>query len=309
MEAQHRESRQLRYDQASRTVFGTVVPVGGVALVNIDGQTMRETINPGAMSWDDSVTLNLQHLREHVVSQDVQLEETPTGLELRASLSGPDADIAIRGLERGSLRGLSSEFYDVDVQVDGDLREVRSAVLTGVALVDSAAYPGATVQLRRGGRYRSRISSRRRLPCKCVGPSCKSVRYRPGSFKGAVDGDDEVLLLVGQGFSSAIASKRRGSLLLSESTDGDLVADFELPPTPATDDLVERSLSTDIVMRPIVDDDNSDFTDIGDVREYASVKLRALLLRPTEDPDGWHRLDGTEVTSPRNRAKEALRWL
>ena len=146
-----RLSPQLRYDAAARTVSGVLLPFGVVTPAKdaVTGRMVRERIVAGAMRLpDEAPALTLMHIDTHVVALAVELRETPDALELTATLDGPDADLAIKMLARGTLAGLSAEFVDEErVDVAG-VSEVRLADLTGASLVDRGAYRAARPQLR-----------------------------------------------------------------------------------------------------------------------------------------------------------------
>lgn len=150
MPNQLRLSPQLRYDAAARTVEGVLIPYGviAIALDANTGRQVRERIMPGALAIPEAMALSLMHLDGHTAALAVQLTDTPQALQMRAVLDGPDADLAIRMLERGSLTGFSAEFLDGDRQTVGGVSEVRKAALVGASLVDRPAYASARAQLR-----------------------------------------------------------------------------------------------------------------------------------------------------------------
>ena len=161
-----RLSPQLRYDAAARTVTGVLLPFGVVTPAKdaVTGRMVQERVLPGAMRLpDEAPTLTLMHIDQHVAALAVELHETPDALELTALLDGPDADLAIRMLSRGTLSGLSAEFVDLErVDVAG-VSEVRLADLTGTSLVDRGAYRAARPQLRELRGLRAGAGNRRLL--------------------------------------------------------------------------------------------------------------------------------------------------
>ena len=82
------------------------------------------------------------------------------GAEVRIDVPLPDTqrgrDMATM-IRNGTMTGLSIEFHTMSEVQRGGVREVRSARLTGAAVVDSASYKG-------GLEVRDRKSGVRRLP-------------------------------------------------------------------------------------------------------------------------------------------------
>lgn len=117
-----------------------------------------EVFADGALSWDEGgVILNEQHNRQAPI---MRFTPTVEGREVRIDAPLPDTargrDAAVM-IRNGTMRGLSVEFRAVDEGQRAGLREVRSAVLLGAALVDDASYKGAL-------EVRERASRQGRLP-------------------------------------------------------------------------------------------------------------------------------------------------
>ena len=75
------------------------------------------------------------------------------------------------------------------------------------------------------------------------------MRFLPGSFAESIEGP-EVLAIAGQ-YADALASRRRGTLILSEAETGLLVTIPAAPSTTAAADLAAQSRTTRILARPV----------------------------------------------------------
>ena len=192
--------------------------------------------------------------------------------------------------------------------MDGNVRVVQRARLSGVAVVDSGAYPGSIVEARRrgSGRVRSRIPYRKSLECRCHrnAGTCGTVRFSKGSFAEAAADDD--LILFNKDYGGPIASKRRGTLRVRETDDG-LEVDADLPDTMAGADLIGASANVPMLVRPLMDIDASDFTEAGDLATYNKVRVRALLIGATDAAEGWPEAEIEGAAKPPRRRARA--WL
>ena len=144
---------ELRADDSRQSpgrIVGTLMTYGKRA------SDRPEIFADGALRWDDGgVVLNVQHDRAQPVMRFVPKVE---GREVRIDTPLPDTQ---RGrdtatiIRDGTMRGLSVEFRADDEGMAGGVREVRSAVLLGAAVVDDASYKGALEvrERRRHGRF------------------------------------------------------------------------------------------------------------------------------------------------------------
>ena len=145
------------------------------------------------------------------------------------------------------------------------------------------------------------------LQCRCHRGVCDRVRFLPGSFAESIDGEGpEVLAIAGQ-YAEALASRRRGTLILSEAETGLLVTIPTAADTTAAADLAAQSRTTRILARPVFDPELSEFKEIGSGRdayaEYSKVSLRAILLGPTSSDEGWPAAEFGSVRAPRRRSR------
>lgn len=146
---------ELRADDSRQSpgrIVGTLLTYGQRA------SDRAEVFADGALRWDEGgVVLNEQHNRQAPILRFVPTVE---GREVRIDAPLPDTargrDAATM-IRNGTMTGLSVEFRAEDEGQRGGLREVRSAVLLGAALVDDASYKGSLEvrERRRHGRLRA----------------------------------------------------------------------------------------------------------------------------------------------------------
>ena len=135
--------------EAVGVVSGVVLKYGELASI---APGMSERFLAGAfgdMSKVDAIA-NVQHDRNRPLARSgggLVLIDTPS--ELRAEITlpptavGRDAKVLI---EQKVLRGLSVEFGEVRDRMIGATRQVESAKLYGLGVVDRPAYPGAQIE-------------------------------------------------------------------------------------------------------------------------------------------------------------------
>lgn len=290
------ETRFCELRQAGRKLSGVAMKYGDIGRTPFG----REQFAPGAFAPIGDVLLNSMHDRKTPLARTggggLRLLDDAEALRIEADLPKTRAADDVLELVRGNvLRGLSIEFHALQERQEGDLRIVHRAKLTAVGVVDAGAYPAATVEARRrrkGGVPNPFLKAvwraRKAGACDCQGPECDSVLFEPGAWTETVASDREVLAVAGD-YSKAVASRKRGTLVLSETDDGDLEIALtkEAGRTPAGRDLAEMHEAVPITPRPIIDNDLSEFSDKGGTRTFTKAHLRAVLLKPTERPEGW----------------------
>jgi len=229
---------ELRYD-GGRSVSGTVVSYGDEADI---GGVFRERIAPGALRADD-VILNLQHDRRAPLARTgAGLEVTDDGRAMRMTAQiaqTSHGNDALNLIERRILRGLSVEMMvDREEWSNGDMqRTVRSAIVSGIALVDRPAYPQSSID--------ARAARMDRAPAKRDGLSWQfqRVEVRQAGFNriegsiplgedalvsmrhgerqriepGALDIAGDIFLLAGYNYDEALASTQARSLEVSQT--------------------------------------------------------------------------------------------
>lgn len=130
---------------------------------------------------------------------------------------------------------------------------------------------------------RATIPYGRRLQCECAGPECTTVEFLPGSLDlGERDGD---VLAVGGNYLNVLGSLRRGTLLVEDSPEG-LRVGLTSSSTDTARKIMEAGSVSDIYVRPLLDLDDSDFTESDRVRTFSSASVRALIVKPTTASEG-----------------------
>ena len=276
----------------------------------------RERFEPGAFGdvAGADVILNVAHDRTRPIARTggagLALVDTSERLAMRAELPvTQEADDALALVRVGVLRGLSVEFRAVAERIEGGVRVIERAVLSAVGLVDTPAYPASEVEARRRRKgsvpnpwLKAQWAARKAGACDCQGPDVNEVLFEPGAWADSLASDREVLAVAGD-YSKAVASRTRGTLVLRDRQDGGLTIELtrEAGATPAGRDLAATAKAVPITVRPILDNDQSSFTDAGGVRTFTKAHLRAVLLKPSDRPDGWEpaEIDGDGEPAPR----------
>ena len=175
--------------------------------------------------------------------------------------------------------------------------------LTGLALVDRGAYPGATAEVRaRSGRtMRSSIPYDAALACECIaqmGPGSGGTCVPMAKFTKAAG--DEMAAMMDRAFAAAerdilavagnyrrpLGSVSRGTLRATSTDDG-LELEIDLPAGAVGDEIVAANEAAGVVARPLIDFERSEFTDTDEGRVYTRPHLRAILVGATDTKSGW----------------------
>ena len=294
------------------------MPYGALAALP-DGR--QERFEPGAfgdVSRAD-IILNRQHTRIFPIARTngggLILTDTAEALRMGADLSQTSEGRAAWELVRASIvRGLSIEFDALQERQDGRVRVIERALLGGVGLVDSGAYPVATVEARRsetrarlGIRLSGVIPVEKKLDCRCQTGSCNTVKIKRGAFKQALGEDREILAMAGD-YGKALSSWKRGSLTLAETREG-LKVESSLPDTQAARDLIAQAENVPLLVRPYFDQGASEFVEEGTTAVYDRMALRAILIGASDQAEGW---PAAELVEPEARQAEPRRrrvWL
>ena len=145
---------ELRADESRQSpgrIVGTLMTYGERA------KDRAEVFSNGALNWEDrGVILNEQHNRQAPIMRFVPVVD---GREVRIDAALPDTQRgrdAATMIRNGTMSGLSIEFRAEQEGRAGGMREVRRAVLSAAALVDSPSY-GTSVEVRDG-----KLATRRR---------------------------------------------------------------------------------------------------------------------------------------------------
>ena len=133
----------------SPAIQGTVVRYGDTARL----MGFRERMLPGSLRFAD-VIVNLMHRRERPIARTgagLTLRDTGTALEATITPANVrDGQEAIELVKAGVLKGLSAEFRvdpNGERQSPDGIREITSAELTGLGIVDKPAYPQSLAQI------------------------------------------------------------------------------------------------------------------------------------------------------------------
>ena len=125
---------------------------GVVMKYNTRASDRPELFEDGALKWPEDIVLNRQHSRKSPI---MRVKPIVVGDEVRHEISGfPDTqsgrDAAVE-IRQGLFKGLSVEFKSLKESVGGGIRRISSAMLRGIALVDSPSYSAAAVEVRAKG--------------------------------------------------------------------------------------------------------------------------------------------------------------
>ena len=298
--AAERRSAELRIE--GRTLTGPVIRYGEVGR----GPRGRERFEPGAFSpLPAALALNLQHDEQRVITEALDVADGPEALTVATELREGSAELAL--VRRGRLRGLSVEFRALVERIENGVRVISKAVLMGVGLVDSPAYPGSVVELRamRDSWLRASIPTGRRLSCECAGADCDSVEFDLGSLDDMVNGPGDVVAIT-KDYSTILGSKQRGTLLIEAADDGVEIGLTDAS-TAAAATVRDNARVAPVHARPIVDVEGSESAVSGGVRSYQRAAVTAILVKtaPPDRREGWTpaTIDGVEA-----RARRRL-WL
>ena len=78
---------------------------------------------------------------------------------------------------------------------------------------------------------------------------CQRVNIARGAFEEALEAEAEVLVIKGE-YSGALASKKRGSMTLTDTKEA-LIVETSLPDMTLSRDLLAQAESTKIIARPV----------------------------------------------------------
>ena len=283
----------LEFRVQGRTLSGRALVYGDVS------PDFNERFLPGAFGEVRTIPINLQHDPAIIVAPDALLTDTPRELRVRADL--PEGSAALSLIRRGALSGFSIEFHAKAERRDAGIRVVERAELTGLALVDRGAYPESTAEVRaRSGRtMRQRIPSGKNLGCRCSGAACKFARFAQGALDDAIaegfrEGIEDVILASYGNYQTPLASSARGTVR-ARMVRGDAEVSIDLPVGPEGDVVLRAAENAGVVIRPFLDADRSvgvveSVRAAGDpenVMVYSKVRIRALIISPTDERERW----------------------
>ena len=311
MPTEFRYAALTTVDAGSATFQGVLMKYNSVG----EGPFGKEVFLPGSFGdlSQSSILLNIQHDRSRPIARTpdtMTLSDSNSALVLVAkpppTREVQDAKLLVAA---GILQGLSIEFNCKQQEMRDGIRVVSRAELVGVAICDKPAFSESTVEARRaearamlGLRIRGIIPYGQISDCRCQSGNCNKVKILKDSFKDSLSEDREILAQLGD-YSKPLGSRKRGSLILTDTPAG-LVVDSALPDSTAGRDLIAEASTVPILMRPFFNQSESTFVEEGDVAVYSAMKLRSILVGPTDAAEGWPE---AELVTPQE-ARRADRW-
>lgn len=218
---------EYRYSEISetdgRTLVGTVIRYGDVSTKNSHGAPEQfESGAFGDVGALDTI-LNFQHNRQRPLARTqgggLVLQDDSDVLRVAATLPETrDGDDALELVEKGVLRGFSTEFVSRRETDKNGVRTIRQAALPGIGLVDRPAYTDSVIaEIRAEGEG---ISGEFAYDADAVIAATGKVRkerIKPGAFSYAIKSPDREINLVLGDNSRPLASKQAGSLELEDT--------------------------------------------------------------------------------------------
>ena len=292
--------------------------------LRVSGRTLRAELRYGERARDRPemfaagsirpvwpVVLNLQHDRsvELASSADrsLRLRDTPGAMVVEAELRGA----ALELVQRGTLTGVSPEFYAREHRSEGGLRVIEAADLPAFGLVDRGSY-ATPLELRaiEGAWLRATIPTGHRCSCECAGRDCDSVIFDPGSFDELVDGAADVIATSGRLVpANILGSKAAGTLLVARIAAG-VALGLTVATTPAAAAVRAAAAVSVVHARPLVDVEASQSVIEGTTRRYEQAAVTTILVKtaPVDRRTGWDpaEIDGAD---PEARAYRRRLWL
>ena len=200
-----------------RVLSGVVMRYGEIAT----GAPRPEKFLPGSLSFGD-VILNVMHDRERPIARTPEtlfLDDSPESLILRADVpetrEGTDTLLLVK---KRVLTGLSVEFRAIRERVENGVRVIEKALLSGIGVVDRAAYAGSILEARAKRpplfRVKTRIPYKKALACKCQAGVCQNLRFTEDSFKVTLGNETEDVVVINKRFDNPITSRSRGGVKL-----------------------------------------------------------------------------------------------
>ena len=291
-----REYRAFPLVGEGRILSGTALTYGEVTNLGL----VNETFKSGAFSpLRDDLILNRQHNRNIPLARtpdSLQVLDTPEKLSLSATLPETrESDDVLTLVRSKVLRGLSIEFKALTENFIDGVRVISKAALYGFGVVDTGQYQGSNDLEARAQRVniRATIPYKRNLGCKCHKGTCDTVNFSPETFNESLASDKEILVIAGD-YAHALASRSKGGLVLKNTAKGLQISIPEFVDNTAARDLIAMSAGVALVARPVFN--NAVYKEVTDkkgetVAHYEKANLRAILIGPTDNAEGWSPID------------------
>ena len=218
---------EYRYSEISetdgRTLVGTVIRYGDVSTKNTYGGP--ETFESGAFGDVGALDtiLNYQHNRQRPLARTngggLVLQDDSDALRIAATLPETrDADDALELVEKGVLRGFSTEFVSRQEMDKNGVRTIRQAALPGIGLVDRPSYLDSVIaEIRAEGEGISGEFAYDTDAVIAATGRVRKERIKPGAFSYAIRSPDREINLVLGDNSRPLASKQAGSLEIEDT--------------------------------------------------------------------------------------------
>ena len=205
-----------------RTIYGVAIDYNDTSLRS---GGIREMVAPGAFGDVDALDtiLHFQHERARPLARTngggLLLTDSTERLEVAAEMPETvDGNDALLLAQKGILRGFSTEFHARRERFEGNTRIIEKALLPGLGLVDTPAFPQSTIlEVRADGDGLSGAFHYDRDMITGDSGKVRKQRFKPGAFTYAITAPDrEITLTLGDG-SRQLASKQSGSLILKDT--------------------------------------------------------------------------------------------
>ena len=220
-----------------RTLIGVAVRYGDVSTKNTYGGP--ETFEAGAFGDVDGLDtiLNQMHNRQRPLARTdgggLVLQDDSDALRIAATLPKTrDADDALEMVDKGILRGFSTEFISRQETDKQGVRTITQAALPGIGLVDRPSYPDSVIaEIRAEGEGISGEFAYETDSVIAATGKVRKERIKPGAFSYAIKSPDREINLVLGDNSRPLASKKAGSLILEDTP---TALKFRVPQLPRT---------------------------------------------------------------------------
>ena len=288
-----RRTGPLEVRAEGRVLTGPAIRYGDVS------PSHRERFEAGAFDLDGRTRwLDYRHDRERALAwtgSGLTLTDTREALMVEADLpSIPLADRALADVAAGRLTGFSVEFNAVEERRESGIRVVSRAELSGIGLVAAPSYTQSTVEIRaRSGRtLRATIPAGKNLACRCSGIQCKFARLMDKAMKDIFDefkkesSQREMIAAFGS-YDSPLASLASGTLRGSLLLNGDGQVEIDIPEGVAGAATIAAHDAAGVIVRPVLDAQDSVSHLEADTRIYTSAKARAWIVSATDQREGW----------------------
>ena len=270
---------------AGRTLSGICMPYGMIS------PDFRERFEPGAFGEVRAIDVNLQHDPAVVVARGASLTDGPEALRVAATL--PEGSAALALVRRRALGGFSVEFHAKAERREAGVRVVERADLTGLALVDRPAYPGARpeVRARSGWTLRAEMPLHRRLACECDESRAIELTTAINGMWDDVfrEGTNQIVAAYFENYTGPLASTSRGTLrgaIRGTGFEGRRpVVEIDIPDSEAGRALLAAWEDSGIIVRPFIRDIRGEI--VNGVRRVTGGTIRALIVTGTDARGGW----------------------